>query len=89
MVEQPLGASGFDYLEGHRLNLLIITLFRRLNMTDTPNEKLIQLRVAADTKDTADEIFKQQGLTTQSAIKIFLTQVANTGQTPFDNLFTK
>ncbi|TYC51041.1 type II toxin-antitoxin system RelB/DinJ family antitoxin [Weissella muntiaci] len=50
-------------------------------------EKLIQLRVEDAIKDQADEIFKKQGLTTQTAIKIFLTQVANTGKSPFDNLF--
>ncbi|QIL50830.1 type II toxin-antitoxin system RelB/DinJ family antitoxin [Weissella coleopterorum] len=52
-------------------------------------EKLIQLRVEEGVKDAADEIFKTQGLTTQTAIKIFLTQVANTGDSPFSNLFTK
>ncbi|MDR3240725.1 MAG: type II toxin-antitoxin system RelB/DinJ family antitoxin [Lactobacillaceae bacterium] len=52
-------------------------------------EKLIQLRVEENVKDSADEIFKAQGLTTQTAIKIFLTQVANTGDSPFTNLFTK
>ncbi|KRN75784.1 type II toxin-antitoxin system RelB/DinJ family antitoxin [Weissella kandleri] len=51
------------------------------------SEKLIQLRVEENVKDTADEIFKAQGLTTQTAIKIFLTQVANTGDSPFSNLF--
>lgn len=51
-------------------------------------EKLIQLRVESDVKDRADEIFKKQGLTTQSAIKMFLTQVSNTGKSPFDNLFS-
>lgn len=50
-------------------------------------EKLIQLRVEDAVKNQADEIFKSQGLTTQTAIKIFLTQVANTGHSPFDNLF--
>ena len=52
-------------------------------------EKLIQLRLDEDLKDKADELFKAQGLTTQSAIKMFLTQVANTGQSPFDYLFTQ
>lgn len=51
-------------------------------------EKLIQLRVEEQIKDHVDEVFKQQGLTTQQAIKIMLTQVANTGKSPFDNLFT-
>jgi DNA-damage-inducible protein J len=52
-------------------------------------EKLIQLRVEDNVKEAADDIFKQQGLTTQTAIKIFLTQVANTGKSPFDNLFAR
>ena len=52
-------------------------------------EKLIQLRVEDNVKDKADEIFKSQGLTTQTAIKIFLTQVANTGESPFSNLFSR
>jgi DNA-damage-inducible protein J len=55
---------------------------------DNMSEKLIQLRVEDNVKDKADEIFKAQGLTTQTAIKIFLTQVANTGESPFDNLFS-
>lgn len=50
-------------------------------------EKLIQLRVSSDVKDKADEILTDRGLSTQSAIKMFLTQIANTGETPFDNLF--
>lgn len=53
------------------------------------SEKLIQLRVEYDVKNEADKIFKSQGLTTQSAIKIFLTQVANTRNHHFDNLFKK
>ena len=52
-------------------------------------EKLIQLRGEDNVKDKADEIFKSQGLTTQTAIKIFLTQVANTGESPFSNLFSR
>ncbi|TYC50980.1 type II toxin-antitoxin system RelB/DinJ family antitoxin [Weissella muntiaci] len=50
-------------------------------------EKLIQLRVEDDVKAKADDIFANQGLTTQGAIKVFLTQVANTGESPFDHLF--
>ncbi|TYC48733.1 type II toxin-antitoxin system RelB/DinJ family antitoxin [Weissella muntiaci] len=50
-------------------------------------EKLIQLRVEGEIKDKADLTFAQQGLTTQGAIKMMLTQVANTGKSPFDNLF--
>lgn len=51
------------------------------------SEKLIQLRIEAEIKDKADETFAEQGLTTQGAIRIFLTQVAKTGNSPFDNLF--
>lgn len=54
--------------------------------TDT-KEKLIQLRIDSDVKDKCDELFHSQGLTTQTAIKMMLTQVSKTGQTPFDNLF--
>ncbi|TYC49930.1 type II toxin-antitoxin system RelB/DinJ family antitoxin [Weissella muntiaci] len=50
-------------------------------------EKLIQLRVSSDVKDKADKILTERGLSTQSAIKMFLTQIANTKETPFDNLF--
>jgi DNA-damage-inducible protein J len=52
------------------------------------NVKLIQLRISDDIKDKVDAVFSQQGLTTQGAIKMFLTQVVNTGETPFDKLFT-
>ncbi|MCM0582767.1 type II toxin-antitoxin system RelB/DinJ family antitoxin [Weissella diestrammenae] len=51
------------------------------------NEKLIQLRVEEVIKDRADDVFKSQGLSTQSALKIFLTQVAMTGDSPFNGLF--
>ncbi|AIG65483.1 type II toxin-antitoxin system RelB/DinJ family antitoxin [Weissella tructae] len=50
-------------------------------------EKLIQLRVEDNVKDKCDELFAANGLTTQSAIKMMLTQVAHSGETPFDNLF--
>lgn len=56
------------------------------NLADK-TEKLIQLKVESDVKEKADIIFKKNGLTTQAAIKIFLTQVATTGKTPFDNIF--
>lgn len=50
-------------------------------------EKLIQLRVSDDVKKKADTVFNKQGITIQGAIKMFLTQVANTGNTPFDGMF--
>ena len=52
------------------------------------SEKLIQIRIGADIKRVSDDIFSKQGLTSQGAIKMFLTQVANTGKSPFDNLFS-
>lgn len=51
------------------------------------SQKLIQLRIEDNVKATCDKLFAANGLTTQSAIKIMLTQVAHTGETPFDNLF--
>ncbi|MCM0582234.1 type II toxin-antitoxin system RelB/DinJ family antitoxin [Weissella diestrammenae] len=50
-------------------------------------EKLIQLRVDDDVREKADEVFKHQGLTTQGALKIFLTHVANSGDSPFSKIF--
>ncbi|GAK31140.1 hypothetical protein WOSG25_071170 [Weissella oryzae SG25] len=52
-------------------------------------EKLIQLKISAETKLKADEILKQHGLSTQAAVKMFLTQIANTGRSPFDGIFYK
>lgn len=52
------------------------------------NEKLIQIKIDENIKQQADEVFKELGLTTQIAIRIFMTQVAKTKETPFDNLFT-
>ncbi|GAK30880.1 RelB/DinJ family protein addiction moduleantitoxin [Weissella oryzae SG25] len=52
-------------------------------------EKLIQLRVESEIKTKSDEIFAKQGLTTQNAIKIFLTQVVNNNNGPFAELFTR
>ncbi|AIG65468.1 type II toxin-antitoxin system RelB/DinJ family antitoxin [Weissella tructae] len=53
-----------------------------------PKEKLIQLRIETDVKDRCEELFHAQGLTIQGAIKMMLTQVSHTGETPFDNLFS-
>lgn len=50
-------------------------------------EKLIQVRIDEDVKSKADKIFEHAGLSTQQALKIFLTQIAQTGQTPFDGVF--
>lgn len=51
-------------------------------------EKLLQVRVADHVKDTCDELFATRGISTQNAIRMLLTQVANSGKTPFDNLFS-
>lgn len=51
-------------------------------------EKLIQIRIEEEIRNAADEVFRRNGLTTQQAVKMFLTQVTNNGQSPFDNLFT-
>lgn len=50
-------------------------------------EKLIQIRIEDEIKDRADETFRRDGLSTQQAVKMFLTQVANTGHSPFENMF--
>lgn len=50
-------------------------------------EKLIQLRIDSKTKQKTDDLLKTRGLTTPLAIKMILIQMANTGITPFDNLF--
>lgn len=50
-------------------------------------EKLIQIRVEEEVRNAADNVFKENGLTTQHAVKMFLTQVAHSGKSPFDDLF--
>lgn len=50
-------------------------------------EKLLQLRISEDVKQKCDAVFSEQGVTIQGAIKIMLTQVANTGNSPFDGMF--
>lgn len=54
---------------------------------DVSMEKLIQIRVEEDVRNAADDVFKENGLTTQQAVKMFLTQVAHSGKSPFDDLF--
>ena len=49
---------------------------------------LIQLNVPDDVKARADAAFARSGLTTPYAMRIMVTQVAETGQTPFDGLFS-
>lgn len=48
---------------------------------------LIQINVPSDIKEKADKAFSRSGLTTPMAMKILITQVANSNHTPFDDLF--
>ena len=59
-----------------------------MRLGDMTMEKLIQIRIEEEIRNAADEVFRRNGLTTQQAVKMFLTQLANNGQSPFDNLFT-
>ncbi|BBJ31409.1 MULTISPECIES: type II toxin-antitoxin system RelB/DinJ family antitoxin [spotted fever group] len=43
----------------------------------------IRLRVSADIKIEAEEIFKQMGMTMSEAMRIFLNQCINSGGLPF------
>ncbi|QQV75239.1 hypothetical protein H6P87_00789 [Rickettsia tillamookensis] len=43
----------------------------------------IRLRISADTKTEAEEIFKQMGMTMSEAMRIFLNQCINSGGLPF------
>lgn len=49
---------------------------------------LIQLNVPDDVKARADAAFARSGLTTPYAMRIMVNQVAETGCTPFDGLFS-
>ncbi|HCA73650.1 MAG TPA: acyl carrier protein [Bifidobacterium sp.] len=49
---------------------------------------LIQINVPDDVKQRADVAFARNGITTPSAMKMMVTQVANEGRTPFDGLFS-
>ncbi len=49
---------------------------------------LIQLNVPDDVKARADKAFARSGLTTPYAMRIMVSQVAETGRTPFDGLFS-
>ncbi|GAK31467.1 hypothetical protein WOSG25_100330 [Weissella oryzae SG25] len=50
-------------------------------------EKLIQIRIEDDVKQRVDSVFRNEGLSSQQAVKMFLTQVANTGHSPFEGMF--
>lgn len=49
---------------------------------------LVQINISDDIKARADAAFARSGLTTPYAMRILITQVANTGTTPFDGLLT-
>lgn len=49
---------------------------------------LIQLNVPDDVKERADAALARSGLTTPYAMRIMVNQVAETGRTPFDGLFS-
>lgn len=48
---------------------------------------LLQTTIDDNVKKRADEVFARSGLTTAMATRIMITQVANTGTSPFDGLF--
>ncbi|NOZ48949.1 MAG: type II toxin-antitoxin system RelB/DinJ family antitoxin [Chloroflexi bacterium] len=43
----------------------------------------IQVRVSRELKQESEQVFANMGMTTAEAIRIFLKQVANTGEFPF------
>lgn len=49
---------------------------------------LVQVNVPDDIKARADEAFARSGVTTPGAMRMMITQVANTGVTPFDGIFS-
>lgn len=48
---------------------------------------LLQTTIDDDIKKRADTVFARSGLTTAMAVRVMVTQVANTGVSPFDGLF--
>ncbi len=49
---------------------------------------LLQTHIDDDIKARADKVFARSGLTSAMAVKVMVTQVANTGISPFDGLFS-
>ena len=49
---------------------------------------LLQTTIDDDVKARADKVFARNGLTSAMAMRVMVTQVANTGSSPFDGLFT-
>lgn len=48
---------------------------------------LLQTTIDDDVKARADKVFARSGLTSAMAMRVMVTQVANTGTSPFDGLF--
>lgn len=48
---------------------------------------LLQTTIDDDVKARADAVFARNGLTSAMAMRVMVTQVANTGISPFDGLF--
>lgn len=48
---------------------------------------LLQTTIDDDVKARADAVFARSGLTSAMAVRVMVTQVANTGTSPFDGLF--
>lgn len=49
---------------------------------------LLQTTIDDDVKMRADKVFARSGLTSAMAMRVMITQVANTGISPFDGLFS-
>ena len=49
---------------------------------------LLQTTIDDDVKARADAVFARSGLTSAMAVRVMVTQVANTGVSPFDGLFS-
>lgn len=49
---------------------------------------LLQTTIDDEVKERADKVFARSGLTTAMATRVMVTQVANTGISPFDGLFS-
>lgn len=49
---------------------------------------LLQTTIDDDIKARADKVFARSGLTSAMAMRVMVTQVANTGVSPFDGLFS-
>ncbi|MDR1939568.1 MAG: type II toxin-antitoxin system RelB/DinJ family antitoxin [Clostridiales bacterium] len=52
--------------------------------TNTIKNEILHIRVNQTTRQEAEQIFEQIGLTSAQAVNIFLTKVVNTNGIPFD-----